>query len=70
MVHRPRSLFYFIRKEAPEAAVVVISAHPRATERAEYMRNGALAYFEKPFNFESLVAKLEQIFPQSKAPGS
>ena len=59
-----KSLFRSIRKEAPEAAVVVISAQPKAREQAEYMGGGAVAYFEKPFNFASLVSKLKQIFPQ------
>jgi DNA-binding response OmpR family regulator len=58
-----KSLFYSIRKEASGVAVVVISAHPMATDRAEYLRNGALAYFEKPFNFRSLITKLNQLFP-------
>jgi CheY-like chemotaxis protein len=59
-----KTLFRSIRKEAPEAAVVVISAQPRAREQAEYMGNGALAYFQKPVDFASLVSKLKQIFPQ------
>jgi two-component system, chemotaxis family, chemotaxis protein CheY len=57
-------LFRSIREEAPEAAVVVISAHPKANEQAEYMGNGALAFFQKPVDFKSLVSKLKQIFPQ------
>jgi two-component system, chemotaxis family, chemotaxis protein CheY len=62
-----KSLFHLIRKEAPGVAVVVISAHPLGTERAQYLRNGALAYFEKPLNFRSLIAKLEQLFPHRGA---
>jgi two-component system, chemotaxis family, chemotaxis protein CheY len=57
-----KSLFQSIRKEGPEVAVVVISAQPKTTERAEYVRKGAVAYFEKPLNFEALFAKLNQIF--------
>jgi DNA-binding response OmpR family regulator len=57
-----KSLFRLIRKEAPEAAVVVISAQPKTREQAEYLGSGALAYFEKPINFASLASKLKQIF--------
>ena len=57
-----KSLFCFIRNEEPDVAVVVISAHPAATERTEYVRGGALAYFEKPLNVRSLLSKLNQIF--------
>jgi len=55
-------LFGSIRKEDPEVAVVVISAHPKGIERAEYMRKGALEYFEKPLDFGALFRKLDQIF--------
>jgi hypothetical protein len=44
-------------------AVQEISTHPMATERTEYVRNGPIAYFQKPLNFRSLMAKLDQIFP-------
>jgi|HubBroStandDraft_6_1064221.scaffolds.fasta_scaffold981858_1 DNA-binding NarL/FixJ family response regulator len=60
-----RSLFQSIRKEDPEVAIIVISAQPKGTERADYIRGGAIAYFEKPLNFEAMFAKLNQIFGRS-----
>ncbi|HZO80142.1 MAG TPA: response regulator [Candidatus Binataceae bacterium] len=64
-VHAKR-LFSMIREQAPEVAVIVISAQPKSTgERAEYLRRGALAYFEKPFlKLESLADRLAQLFPE------
>ena len=59
-----KTLFSSIREEQPETAIIVISAHPKGIDRAEYMRKGALAYFEKPPNFGALLAKLDQIFPR------
>jgi two-component system chemotaxis response regulator CheY len=63
-----KTLFVSIRKEAPDVAVIVISAQPKATgERADYLGQGAIAYFEKPFiNLESLTEKLVQLFPELK----
>lgn len=60
-----RSLFQSIRKEDPDVAIIVISAQPKGTERAEYIRGGAVAYFEKPLNFDAMFAKLNQIFGRS-----
>ena len=57
-----KTLFHTIRNENPDVAIVVISAQPKATEQAEYIHEGAVAYFEKPLNFEALFAKLSQIF--------
>jgi two-component system, chemotaxis family, chemotaxis protein CheY len=57
-----RSLFHSIRTEGPDVAVVVISAQPKSTERSDYVRRGAVAYFEKPLNFDALFTKLNQIF--------
>lgn len=59
-----KALFSAIREERPEVAVIVISAHPKGIERAQYIGKGALAYFEKPPNFEALLRKLGQIFPR------
>ncbi len=62
-----KELFRAIRQEAPEVAVVVISARPKTAERAEFMREGAMAYFEKPFiSSELLLQKITQIFPELK----
>lgn len=65
-----KTLFQLMRKEAPEVAVIVISAQPRYTgERTDYLSQGAIAYFEKPFmRIESLVGKLAQLFPELKWP--
>jgi len=59
------TLFRTVRKESPETKFIVISASSRATERASFMREGAVEYFEKPFfNFQALVGKLAQFFPE------
>jgi len=46
-----------------ECARGLIRAHPMATERTEYVRNRAVAYFQKRLKFRSLMAKLNQILP-------
>ncbi len=64
-----RELFHIIRKEMPEVAIVVISAQSKASQRADFMREGAIEYFEKPFiDFDALAEKLSRIFPDIKAP--
>ena len=62
-----KGLFDIIRKEMPEVAVVVISAQSKASQRADFMREGAIEYFEKPFiDFDKLAGKLSRIFPEIK----
>ena len=62
-------LFRMIRKEMPEVAVVVISARSKAALRADFLRQGAIEFFEKPFiDFEALAEKLSRIFPDIKPP--
>ncbi len=64
-----RELFQTIRKEMPEVAIVVISAQSKASQRADFMREGAIEYFEKPFiDFDALAEKLSRIFPDIKPP--
>lgn len=64
-----KGLFNTIRKEMPEVAVVVISAQSKASQRADFMREGAIEYFEKPFiDFDALAEKLSRIFPDIKPP--
>ncbi len=63
-----KELFRIIRKEMPEVAIIVISAQSEATERRDFMREGAIDFFQKPFlNFENLAAKLSRIFPDIKS---
>ena len=60
-------LFRMIRKEMPEVAVVVISAQSKAALRADFLRQGAIEFFEKPFiDFDALAEKLSRIFPDIK----
>jgi CheY-like chemotaxis protein len=62
-----KALFHAIRKESPETAVIVISAQPKTAERADYLREGALDYLQKPFiDFDSLAQTLERFFPELK----
>ena len=64
-----KELFRLIRKEMPEVAVIVISAQSNATQRADFIREGAIEFVQKPFvKFDRLAAKLAQIFPDIKAP--
>lgn len=60
-----KALFRTIRKESPETAVIVISAQPKVQEKADYLREGALDYVQKPFiDFEALAEKLRRCFPE------
>ena len=62
-----RNLFRSIREESPQTAVIVISAQTGATERAGYLAEGAIAYFEKPFiNAQTLLTTLARVFPDLK----
>jgi two-component system chemotaxis response regulator CheY len=57
-------LFRSIREESPDASVIIISARPKAVERAAYLAEGAIAYFEKPFiDAHTLITTLKQYFP-------
>jgi len=50
-------------------AIVVISAQSKASQRADFMREGAIEYFEKPFiDFDALAEKLSRIYPEIKPP--
>ncbi|HUO05972.1 MAG TPA: response regulator [Candidatus Binataceae bacterium] len=60
-----KSMFRSIRKESPETAIIVISAQPKVQEKADYLREGALDYVQKPFiDFEALYEKLRHCFPE------
>lgn len=57
--------FRTIRSEAPETAVVVVSAVPFEKTRDTFLNEGATAYVIKPFNqfsFEPVRQKLQRIF--------
>ncbi|HVB81447.1 MAG TPA: response regulator [Candidatus Binataceae bacterium] len=62
--------FQAIRKEAPETAMVVVSAIPFEKTRDTFLNEGAMAYVIKPFNqfsFEPVRQKLQRIFPAALA---
>jgi two-component system chemotaxis response regulator CheY len=62
-----KQLFRAIRDESPKAVVVVISARPTSVGAATFLREGALAYVEKPFiSLASLVKPLARVFPELK----
>jgi DNA-binding NarL/FixJ family response regulator len=64
------SAFRAIRKEAPDSAVVVVSAVPFEKTRETYLQEGALAYLIKPFgqfSFEPVRQKLLRMFPEPTA---
>ncbi|HVA40529.1 MAG TPA: response regulator [Candidatus Binataceae bacterium] len=57
--------FRTIRSEAPETAVVVVSAIPFEKTRDTFLNEGATAYVIKPFSqfsFEPVRQKLQRIF--------
>ena len=58
--------FRTMRKEAPETAIVVVSAVPFEKTRDTFLNEGATAYVIKPFNqfsFEPVRQKLHRAFP-------
>ncbi|HEV7987687.1 MAG TPA: response regulator [Candidatus Binataceae bacterium] len=58
--------FRTMRKEAPETAIVVVSAVPFEKTRDTFLNGGATAYVIKPFNqfsFEPVRQKLHRAFP-------
>jgi two-component system chemotaxis response regulator CheY len=64
------SVFRAMRKEAPESAVVVVSAVPFEKTRETFLHEGALAYLIKPFgqfSFEPVRQKLLRMFPEPTA---
>jgi two-component system, chemotaxis family, chemotaxis protein CheY len=62
-----KQLFRTIRKESPEAVVIVISARPKSVEAAAFLREGALVYVEKPFvSLANLSKPLTRVFPELK----
>jgi len=62
-----KQLFRTIRTESPKAVVIVISVRPKSIEASAFLREGALAYLEKPFiSLASLTKPLARIFPELK----
>jgi CheY-like chemotaxis protein len=62
-----KMLMRAIRAEAPQVAILVISAQPRSAHRSDYIREGAIEYLEKPFiDAQVLIDKLERLFPELK----
>jgi len=60
------AVFRTIRKEAPAAVMVVVSAIPFEKTRDTFLNEGATAYVIKPFSqfsFEPVRQKLQRIFP-------
>ena len=60
--------FRAMKREVPDAAVMVVSAVPYEKTRETFLNEGALAYVIKPFSqfsFEPVRRKLQRIFPVS-----
>ena len=58
--------FRTMRNEAPETAIVVVSAVPFEKTRDTFLNKGAVAYVSKPFSqfsFEPVRQKLHRAFP-------
>jgi two-component system chemotaxis response regulator CheY len=62
--------FRTMRHEAPDTAMVVVSAVPFEKTRDTFLNEGAMAYVIKPFSqfsFEPVRQKLHRLFPASIA---
>jgi two-component system chemotaxis response regulator CheY len=62
-----RELFDAIKKEAPDTAILIVSAIPYEKVRETFVSDGALDYIVKPFNqisFDRARRKLGRIFPE------
>jgi len=59
--------FRAMRKENPQAAILVVSAIPFEKTRETFMQEGALGYIIKPFtrySFDNVRMRLARIFPE------
>jgi DNA-binding response OmpR family regulator len=62
-----RELFDTIKREAPNTAILIVSAIPYEKVRETFVSDGALDYIVKPFNqtsFDRARRKLGRIFPE------
>ena len=65
----PQDLFRQIRIESPQTAVVIVSVQRAHINASLFLREGALAYWEKSFlNFDDVRRRLSHIFPDMKRP--
>lgn len=51
-------------KKRPEASVIMISAHADVQNAVECIKRGAIDFLEKPFEFTTFDAKVNQVFQQ------
>ena len=66
-----RELFDTIKKEAPDAAIIIASSIPYEKVRGTFIGDGALNYIVKPFNqysFDRARRKLSGVFPEFALP--
>jgi CheY-like chemotaxis protein len=67
--YTPYDLFRQIRREAPQTAVAIVSVQRASINASMFLREGALAYWEKSFlNFDDMRRRLTRVFPDMKAP--
>jgi DNA-binding NarL/FixJ family response regulator len=66
----PHDLFRQIRLESPQTAVVIVSVQRAGSNASMFLKEGALAYWEKSFlNFDDVHRRLTRVFPDmQKAP--
>jgi len=57
------ALFRQIRREDVNCEILVISGTAFPTHREMFVREGALAFFHKPVNFDRLAVELKMFFP-------
>jgi DNA-binding NarL/FixJ family response regulator len=58
------ALFRQTHRENPSTEVLVISASAFPKYRQTFLKEGALAYFIKPIDFDKLVVDLRALFPE------
>lgn len=54
-------LLQWLRSNRPQTRVVMMTAFGSPTDRAEALRNGAIAYLEKPFDLHALKEELRRL---------
>jgi DNA-binding NarL/FixJ family response regulator len=61
----PKELFYSIRSESPETAIVIISVHLQNANASAFLADGAVAYIEKSFmDFSKIAVMLRKVLPE------
>ncbi len=60
-------IFKRARSQSPDTKLILMTAYARVEDAVSVMKDGAVDYLTKPFAFEDLVGRLEQIARERKA---